>query len=70
MIVAVLILTDFILYLSFKYKTKSLNIGSRAVAHGLSSLGKEDEGIVHCPSCGKSVKRTQTPYCSNCNLQF
>ncbi len=70
MIIVLLILTGFILYLSFKYKTKSLNIGSRAVAHGLSSLGKEEEGYLHCPKCSKRVKRTNNTYCSNCNLYF
>ncbi|EXJ24446.1 hypothetical protein ADIAL_0185 [Alkalibacterium sp. AK22] len=69
-IIIVLLLTGFMMFLSFKYMTRSLNMGSRIFSRGFSSLGSEEDQRVTCPNCGRQVRRTDNPYCSRCNTSF
>lgn len=70
MIIVLLVITGFVLYLTFRYKTESLSRGSRALSHGLDSLGNEEENSVRCPKCSKRIKRSDSPYCSDCHVYF
>lgn len=70
MIIMLFALIGLILYLSYIYQAESLTRISQAFSQGFSSLGKAEDETVRCPNCKKKIKRSDSPYCSDCKIHF
>lgn len=70
MIILLLLLIGLMLYLSYIYQAESLSRISQAFSRGFGSLGKTEDETVRCPNCRKKIKRSDSPYCSDCGIHF
>lgn len=69
-IVVLLVLIGLMLYLSYIYQAESLTRISQVFSRGFGSLGKAEDETVRCPNCNKKIKRSDSPYCSDCKIHF